>query len=50
MKDLFTFMGENPFLTFFLAMIIGHTIIWSFRYIAAAIRGWPPPDEDEDDE
>lgn len=34
-----TFMGEHPFLTFFLACITGTTIVNVTRIIAEAIRG-----------
>lgn len=48
MKDILAFMGEHPFLTFFLACIAGECIVRSFQAFAAIFRGWPPPEKDED--
>lgn len=50
MKDLLTFMGEHPILTFFLVLMIGQTIIYSFKYIAYAVSRTPPPVEKDEDE
>lgn len=52
MKDILTFMGEHPFQTFFLVLIVLQTIIYVTKYIAVAVRGWPAPgvDDDDDDE
>lgn len=43
------FMGEHPFLTFFLALIAANLLAWPFRLINRWIRhrniakaGWPP--------
>ena len=50
---LLQFMSENPVLTFFLALIIGITIVGIFQYIAYAVRGDPniiEDDEDDEDE
>lgn len=55
MKDILNFMGEHPFLTFFLIAIFLQAIVYGVRYIAVIFQGWPPPDspeakEDDDDE
>lgn len=53
------FMDESPFLSFFLALIIGHTLVAPFRYAFKAYnrrlrsrniaaKGWPPAHLDAD--
>ena len=42
MKDLYTFMSESPFLTFFLALILGESAIKISKWIAVSIRGHVP--------
>lgn len=46
--NLLQFMENNPWLTFFLAVIILQTLIYVVRYIAYAVKG-SLPDEGEDD-
>lgn len=50
MKDILTFMSEHPWQTFFLALIVGQTFIYIAKYVAVAVRGWPSPDSDSDDD
>jgi hypothetical protein len=50
MKDILTFMGEHPWQTFFLVLLVGQTIVYIFKYITIAFRGWPDPAVDDDDE
>ncbi len=50
MKDVLTFMGEHPWQTFFLVLLVGQTFIYIAKYCAVAVRGWPPPGVDDDDE
>lgn len=50
MKDILTFMGEPPFQTFFLVYIALQTIIYVAKYIAVAVREWPAPGVDDDDD
>ena len=45
MKDLLTFMGEHPFLTFFLVLVVMQGLI----YIAQAIFGHKDCDCEDDD-
>jgi len=52
MKDILTFMGEHPWQTFFLVLIALQAVVYVFKYIAVAFKGWPAPgvdDEDDDD-
>jgi hypothetical protein len=50
MSEFFHFASENPALTFFLALIIGITIIESINYIACAIgKGGRSPKKRKDD-
>jgi hypothetical protein len=60
LQSFFTFATESPWLTFFLFLVIGQTIIGSIKWIAYAIHGGLPSkdddvgdivgDDDEDDE
>ena len=52
---LLEFMGEHPWLTFFLAFFAARFASWPFRLINRWIRhrnivaqGWPPPHLDAD--
>ena len=45
MNDFYTFASNNPYLTFFLLLIILQTVGAIFRSFAVAIRGWPPKEE-----
>jgi hypothetical protein len=49
LKDFFTFASNNPFLTFFLFIVIGNTIIYSLKWIAYTLRGGIPPKTDDDE-
>jgi len=47
--DLYKFAGDNPYLTFFLALLVYHLLAWPFRLVNRWIRhrniaasGWPP--------
>jgi len=40
MKDFFDFAGEHPFLTFFLFLIVGDTVVGVCKAIAVAIASW----------
>jgi hypothetical protein len=55
MTELYAFMGEHPWLTFFLALIAGQIAVWPFRLVNRYIRhrnikaaGWPPKHLDAD--
>lgn len=55
MEAFYTFAGEHPWLTFFLALIIMQVFIWPFRLVNRFIRhlniraaGWPPVHLDAD--
>lgn len=55
MSDFFNFASNSPFLTFFLACIVGGVIRAAFRLITrlyrmimVASRGWPPAHLDAD--
>ena len=50
MKDILTFMENHPWQTFFLALIALQTIIYVAKYIAVAVRGWPAPGVDDEDD
>jgi hypothetical protein len=51
LQEFFKFASENPFLTFFLFVVVGNTIIYSIKWLAYTIRGGiPPKTEDDDDE
>ena len=49
---VFKFMGESPFLSFFMAYVIFGTIRDLFRRLTStvkiALRGWPPAHLDAD--
>jgi hypothetical protein len=47
---LFQFMENNPWLTFFLALITLQTVIYVVRYIAYAIQGQPEILNDDEEE
>ena len=50
MKDLLTFIGEHPWLTFFLAVIMGEIIIRTTDYLTRPFRkGEDFSSDDEDD-
>lgn len=49
MADMYRFMGDHPYLTFFLALILGNIITYPFKLVNRWIRhrniiaaGWPP--------
>jgi len=50
LHEFFQFASENPFLTFFLCMIAGGTIVGCFKYIAYTLRGGKNFPKDDDDE
>jgi len=50
LQDFFKFASESPFLTFFLFVVIGNTIIYSIKWFAYAIRGGIPPKTDSEDD
>lgn len=43
MTEFFNFAGDHPWLTFFLFLIVGNTLVG----IARAIRGLPSEDSDD---
>jgi hypothetical protein len=51
-ENIWQFMSDSPFLTFFLVLLIGQTLIYVAKYAAVAVRGWPKKDDDdgEDDD
>lgn len=49
MKDMYRFMGDHPWLTFFLAVIVAEVAIYPLKLVNRWIRhrnivaaGWPP--------
>lgn len=51
LNEFFKFASDSPWLTFFLFVVIGNTIIYSIKWLAYLIRGGiPPKTDDEDDE
>lgn len=55
MTDLYSFMGEHPWLTFFLALLAVQLVLAPFRLVNRFIRhrnivahGWPPEHLDAD--
>jgi hypothetical protein len=48
MKDILQFMGENPFLTFFLWLALLQATVYCISEIRYMVRGYP--DKDEEDE
>ncbi len=50
MHEFFTFASENPWLTFFLCLIVGSTIVGCFKYFAYMVRGGKDFPKDDDDE
>lgn len=49
MNNVYEFMSNSPWLTFFLALIVANALTWPFRLVNRWIRhrnivarGWPP--------
>lgn len=48
--SLYQFMSDSPWLTFFICLITLQAIVYIARYICYAIKGYPPPDTEEEDD
>jgi len=50
--NLFKFMSDSPYLTFFLALILGQCVVSMVKYPLRCLNikkhGWPPPHCDAD--
>ena len=42
MIEVLAFMGNNPWLTFFLVLIAAQMVVGVAKAFAVAVRGWPP--------
>jgi len=50
LDSFFKFATENPWLTFFMLLIAGQTLVGVVKWTACIIHGIPPNTEIDDDE
>jgi hypothetical protein len=48
MKEVLSFMNENPWFSFFVILITLQTVVYVAKYLSYAIRGGPRPKGDDD--